>query len=442
MENAAKNIAAKPQFALAHLSPVKWLGILMGIVMPLVSALVYPTYMHRMPNAALEWSRLLEAPFVLSEILVIFWAMRSGMDSAKIWKSFPKDIKIALAVFTVGVFASSIFISAEPQRSVTMSIITVIHGLFAISVYDLLRSSKATDFRPFLRLLGAGLFLLAILTTWRFTFPPPPSEVLGGKIEWSSALPGFISVRHFGSWTGAITAGILAMLLYREDIKRISLMHIFYVASSTMTIWSGTRAAALAIFVTTIILVLLNRKLPKFQNLAIIAMMTGIAMTMAWLLLPYNDPTFLLYATADAAGANQMTGGRIGLWASTFQKWQFSPLFGWGTGSIFWEVYVDNWSHTQPHNVVLQFLISWGLVGAVPGIWLLGRAALNAHMITAHNRTLQPMFAILCTLLIMSLLEGMLHYPRFIMLIIVAFAAIFAFEASHGERKAINEIKG
>lgn len=433
MENAAPNFAAKRDFVRASLTPVEWLGVLIGIVMPVVSAIVYPTYMHTMPTVALEWSRLLEAPFVLCEIAVIFWAMRTGMDSTKVWKNFPWDIKIATSVLTVGVFASSLFISAEPQRSITMSIITLIHGLFAVSVYHLFRSSNASDFRPFVHLLGAGLFLLAILTYWRFAFPPPASQVLGGQIEWGSALPGFISVRHFGSWTGAIAAGFLASLMYREDIKRFSLVHILYLASAAMTVWSGTRAAVLAIFITGIILLLLNRKIPSFRNIAVIAVLTGAALTIAWSLLPYNDPTFLLYTLADTAGADQMTGGRLGLWGATFDRWQESPLFGWGTGSVFWEVYVG-WTHTQPHNAILQFLISWGFAGAVPAIWLLGRAIVSAHRIAAQNQALQPMLAILYTLLLMSLLEGMLHYPRFIMLIIIAFAAIFAFDISHSDR--------
>jgi exopolysaccharide production protein ExoQ len=435
MKKTAPNFSAKRNFAIVSLTPVEWLGILMGVIMPVVSAIVYPTYIHTMPTVALEWSRLLEAPFVLSEIAVIFWAMRAGMDSAKVWNRFPEDIKIAISVLAVGVFASSLLISAEPQRSITMSIITVIHGLFAVSVYHLLRSSRASNYRPFVHLLGAGLFLLAILTYWRFAFPPSASQVPGGQIEWGSALPGFISVRHFGSWTGAVTAGFLVSLIYMEDIKRISLVHILYLASAAMTVWSGTRAAVLAIFITGIILLLLNRKMPSFRNTAVIAMLTGTAMTIAWLLLPYNDSSFLLYTLEDTVGADQMTGGRLALWGATFEEWQKSPLFGWGTGSVFWEVYVG-WTHTQPHNAILQFLISWGLAGAVPALWLLGRAIVRAYRITAQNCTLQPMLAILLTLLLMSLLEGMLHYPRFIMLIMVAFAAIFASDVNHCGRTA------
>ena len=203
-----------------------------------------------------------------------------------------------------------------------------------------------------------------------------------------------------------------------------------------MTVWSGTRAAILAIALTALFLILIRRKMPSIQVMGTIAMLTGAAATAAWLLLPYHDPVFLLFDQADTSSSNQMSGGRLDIWAATFDKWQLSPFFGWGSGSQFWEVYVG-WPHTQPHNAILQFLISWGIVGAVAALWLLGRATFKAHMIAVHNEPVLPILAILYTLLLMSLVEGMLHYPRFIMIIMVAFAAILAYD-SNSRKQAIN----
>jgi exopolysaccharide production protein ExoQ len=334
----------------------------------------------------------------------------------------------------LGVFGSSIFISAYTLKSLTISIITAVHLLFAVSVYHLLTLSNVRNFRPFVTFLGAGLITLAALTFSRFVFPPPASTVLGGVIEWHAALPGFISVRHFGSWTGAVTAGFLATLLYYDDKERLSSAHALYFLSAAMTIWSGTRAAIAAIAITALILVLMRRKIPSFRAMSIIAMLTGAAMTAAWLLLPYNEPNFRLFIPSDLGSVNTLTSGRYDLWEATFEKWSHSPLWGWGSGSMFWEVYVG-WTQTQPHNAVLQFLISWGIVGAVGALWLLIRAILRTHMIAVRNESMQPLLAILYTLLLMSLVEGMLHYPRFIMLIMVAFAAILAYD--HNSQKIV-----
>ena len=274
-------------------------------------------------------------------------------------------------------------------------------------------------------LLGAGLLLLAVLTFWRFAFPPPASMVPGGVIEWGSALPGFISVRHFGSWTGAIATGFLVMLLFDQDIERLSWIQVLYFLSATMTVWSGTRAAVLAIVIATALSILARRKMPRIPAMAVIALLTGTATAVALLLPPYNHPDFQLFLSSDVGSADQFTSGRLELWAATFQKWKESVALGWGSGSIFWEVYVG-WPHTQPHNALLQFLISWGAIGTIAALWLLGRAIIKAHTATKRSASLLPLLAILYTLLLMSLLEGMLHYPRFIMLVMIMFAAIMA----------------
>lgn len=427
MDNLAQSLATKRGFTVSQFSTVEWLGILIGIVMPVVSAIVYPTYMHMMQTPWVEWSRLLEAPFVICEVLVILWAGRKGMDSTRMWSAMPLDIKIASVFLTIGVFGSSLFLSEYPLRSVTISIITMVHLLFGFSIYHLLRRANVTDLSPFILSLGAGLTSLAAMTFSKFAFPPPAHAVPGGVIEWHAALPGFISARHFGSWTGAIAAGFLVMVLYENRKFRTIWPHIFYFLSAAMTVWSGTRAAILAMIGSVFISALIKRKLPSFREVGVAAMLTGAAMTAAWLLIPYNDGTFMLFSEGDTASAAAMSSGRLDLWLATFQKWQGSTLLGWGSGSTFWDVNVG-WPHTQPHNAILQFLISWGLVGAVPALWLLVRAVASAHFATLKdNASLSPL-AILYALLIMSMLEGMLHYPRFIMLIFVMLAAILAID--------------
>lgn len=111
------------------------------------------------------------------------------------------------------------------------------------------------------------------------------------------------------------------------------------------------------------------------------------------------------------------------MWAATFSRWLDSPLLGWGSGSTFWEVYTG-WTHTQPHNVLLQFLISWGVLGAAGGLWLLGRATMAAHRAGQADPQRLALLAMLYALLFQSLFEGMLHYPRFITAIIVLFALL------------------
>lgn len=250
--------------------------------MPVVSALAYPTYMHQMEVPALELSRLLELPFVMFELAIIFYAYRCGMDRSSMWQALPRDIKVAVIALLIGVFASSAVLSAKPSFSLTMSLITVVHLLFALATMHLLRANSARDRGVFLLIMGAGLGIMATYTAWRFAFPPPASEVMGGVIEWRSAIPGFISVRHFGAWTGAIAAAFAIRILYSRPDAPLGWDHLFYFLAATLTIWSGTRAAILAIVFAFAVIMLIQRQLPGVRDIGIAAILTGLGMCFAW----------------------------------------------------------------------------------------------------------------------------------------------------------------
>lgn len=407
-------------------APLVVLGVLLGIILPVVSAVIFPTYTHMMAQPGLEWLRLIEAPFALAEASFIGWAMRRGMEPIRVIRVAPRDIKIALVFLLIGIFVSSILVSKRPADSITVSFFTLIHLLFFLAVAETVRGSQIIWHQRFIYMLGGGLVALACLTTWRFLLPPNPSHVMGGVIVWDASLPGFINVRHFGSWTGAVCAAFLVLLLNDKNHRSLSWSHFFYFLAATMTIWSGTRAAIFALAVTASVMVAMTRKLPTVRAIGILAFATGAALIAAWLMLPVNEASFQLFAGRGVGKPDELASGRLAMWQATYERWLVSPWFGWGSGSTFWEVFIG-WSHTQPHNAVLQFLISWGIIGAGGALWLLGRGIFAAHRQTLLYPELQPLLAILYTLLIMSLLEGMLHYPRFIMLIMAMFAVILTY---------------
>ena len=409
-------------------APLATIGIVIAIVLPMIAAMLYPTYTTVMDLPWVQWTRRREFVFVTFEIMVLLWAMRDGLQLTMVWSKAPRDIRLALIILAIGCSVSSIVISKFPAESMLISLVTMIHILFFTSVCFFTKRTTL-DQDMLLKSLSLGLVALGVMTAIRFAIPPDPSHVLGGQIVWGSALPGFISVRHFGAWTGAICAAFAALLLTRDANRRLSWPHICYVVAAAMTIWSGTRAAIVAIAIATLIVVAITRKLPAFKTVAVLTMLTGAALTAAWLVLP-DDPTFRLFnAAQDLANSDEFTGGRLSLWHATFARWLQSPLLGWGSGSMQWEVYVG-WVHSQPHNFVLESLISWGLIGASGAVWLVVRATVAAHRQVMRFQELLPMLAILDALLVQSMLEGMLHYPRFIMLIAFLLALILTYRPS------------
>ena len=407
-------------------SPVFYIGLLVGLIMPLVSALAYPTYMHEIPDAMTEWSRLQELPFVFSEFLVFCWALLRGMELRTYWDKIPRDCRIALSLFMVGLWGSTLLVSKVPATSLTISLSFVVQLLFALSVFHLIDGPRKKVISHLALGFGAGLAALAAFTAWRFLLPPAAHLVPGGKIEWFASLPGFINVRHFGSWTGAVLAIFTAIIIQRRDETAVNWHDAFFLLAMTMTIWSGTRAAMLAIAISCAILIISTRRFPSLRVIGRLSILTGIAGCIAFPLLPYGDSSFYLVSIVDSYGSiNQVSNGRADLWAITFDKWLEAPWFGWGSGATFWEVHIIGWRHTQPHNFVLQFLVSWGIIGAIGALWLLGRAVFAAQRCALAQPKLWPLLTGIYALLVMACLEGMLHYPRFIMLIMLLFATIF-----------------
>ncbi|WP_085811377.1 O-antigen ligase [Sphingomonas sp. TZW2008] len=397
--------------------------------MPILSAVLYPVYMYQMQPAWAEWTRLMELPFVACELAIIHVAIARGYHDGSIWRMLPRDIKIALVLLGIGLTTSSVFVSRNVPASITLSIITLIHLRFAAAMFFLAQRERAARLESFFLWLGVGLVALTLLTALKFHFPPPESAVPGGQIHWPSALPGFINVRHFGSWTGAIAAGLMVALLYGRQKER-GTTQLFYLLATGLTCWSGTRAAILAMGMVAVIALASMRRLPNGRSLTQIAGLSALALFGAVLLSP-DLPEFALFLRDNLQSADAITSGRTRLWHDTFYRWLDSPIFGWGSGSTFWEVNIG-WSHTQPHNAVLQFLISWGVVGAAGGLWLLGRAIVAIHPTGMGDERLRPLAGMTYSLLFMSLLEGMLHYPRFIMAIMIGFAVLLAARQQEG----------
>ncbi len=186
-----------------------WLGLLLGIFMPIAAALLYPTYRHRVDPGWAEWTRLLELPFVVCKVGVIQVAVRARYRDAAIWRRLPWDVVAAFVLLGAGLTISSAFMSRNPLDSILLSIITLVHLRFCAAMYFLAGEERPEAIGTLSLWLTLGLAALTMLTVWRFQLAPPAGTIPGGVIEWRSALPGFINVRHFGSWSGAIAAGLM-----------------------------------------------------------------------------------------------------------------------------------------------------------------------------------------------------------------------------------------
>ena len=403
---------------------VLFLAIALGIAMPLVEAALYPTYFVMMEREWAEFTRLIELPYVVFEVLFILWAGNNGFDLMQSLRRLPRDILVAAGVLLVAALGSSLIISSDKPYAMTHSLMWLVHLVFALAVVSVLATVRECKPTQFLRWHVVGLVVLSIYTAWWFLTIPPVETLPFEEVRLRGAVPGWIDVRHFGSWTGAVGAAFAVRILFAPQNANLKWDCACYFLAAGLTVWSGTRAAILAITFVTLVFVLIFRSWPDWRRIGIAALLTLFACGVAYLLLP-DDPVFHLFTERELAGDTDLTRTRWVMWSRSLEIWLQSPLLGLGTGSIFWE-YDPIITPTQPHNVILQFLISWGIVGATAGLWILVRAI---HAVHTASRSMPVMFgvvAMLYALLFQSLLEGMLHYPRFIVTIMVLGAMVIA----------------
>lgn len=121
--------------------------------------------------------------------------------------------------------------------------------------------------------------------------------------------------------------------------------------------------------------------------------------------------------------------GRTELWQYTIEKYLENPLFGKGPGSFFMITFNDwiygksplNIPHTQPHNMILQFLIEWGIIGTAIMLVLLIKFLIKSlqNLIKFKKYILLMPGLGIAALTAHGMVDGTFFHPTFTFLIVL-----------------------
>lgn len=406
---------------------VPFLGILISGLL-IFCGLVFRTYYVSLQSVPWELARQLGLPFVGAEMIVIYLALRRGMNIDEIWRGLPPVPRHSLTVFLALFWIGAAFFSEMGAFAMTQNLIMLVHLLFGAALYHLLTPIDRSGTRGMAKWLAVGLSIFCVMTAFAFIYHPPLSSMPDNQIVWQFAIPGFISVRLFGAFCGALFCFILAQLLQDEEHDENTVyQYLWLTLAAAMMIWSGTRAAVVGSFAAIAIFGFVHQLRPKKISTAFaIAGSIGVATIFAVSLVPYGDGTFLVVAPADTAQLENVSGGRLSYWTAVWEAYRTVPYFGAGPFAPFWILPEGQATHVQPHNIILQFLISWGVFATVAALLAIAYATWCAHRIAMQNRVVLPFLAMLDCLLVMSFFDGMAHFAQHLMLIMVAYGAIFS----------------
>lgn len=420
-----------------------WLGYAIGLALPIIAATIYPTYFISMPNPRLEITRQLGHIWMAGETVLIFYARRRGFSIRETWRVLPGWVKPTLLLFLATFWISSAFVSAQPGFSMALTVGWGIQLAYAAALAHLIAPVPLRHMDRIWHGFAAGLIALAAVIAVHFTCPPLFLRGAEHKIDWGNAIPGFISVRLFGSWAAAILA-LLTGVAWRSEQKeeRQTILFLATALAFGMMFWTGTRAAVLGWLCVLPVAWLLAGPPRSRAAVTYLPCYFILAAIIAVALQPYGHPSFSfsdIFDPATNASMDGISSGRLTLWKRALKVYCDYPLLGSGAGSSWWLVPLDGNRHVQPHNALVQFLLNWGLIPTIPAVALLFGGTWRAHRAARRRPPLLPFVLMLDCLLIMSIFDGMLHFAQFILLIVSCFAICLApRDVEAGEKEAVS----
>lgn len=398
-----------------------------AIVVPLIlSALLFRTYHGTMYSQLGEFARQLGTPHLAAEVILILVALGRGASITTAFNALPRAQRWMLLLFGAGMWIGTTLASRLPSYAFAFNASMIVHMIFAATLAQCLVVSRE-GMRVLVGQIGIGVVTLALLTAWQFISHPPLDAMPDGTIIWQFIIPGFISVRLLGAYCGALCCFLIGWLLIQDRTTRVPVWA-WAVVFLTLgfTFWSGTRAAILAMGAALAVAMTIYRARMIWQRWLALAVLAAGALAVAIALIPYDDPAFMLFHTSDLRSANGFSGGRLEYWLAVIDAIMRFQLFGAGPGASAWALAPDLYRHFQPHNVVLESLLNWGMLAGGCALSLLAVATWHAHRRVLARPELLPFLMMLDGLLAMSLVDGTLHFARHIMLAMICYAAIFA----------------
>lgn len=406
--------------------PVAAIGVGISFLLVL-NGILFKTYAIAMASPPVEAARQFGLLYILAEIGVILYALRQGLDVRQIWSGLSRFARYCSVFFLSIFWIGGAFQSEMPLFATAQNIMLIIHIVFAFAVYHSVSRIEVSGMHRLVMALAAGLLVFCGMTAFAFLNHPPLETMPNNEIIWQFAIPGFISLRLFGAFCGAIFCFMLAQLLLDEEAGQKRFWpYVWLTLCAAMTIWSGTRNAVVGVLIAAMIMMIFYRLRPLDRRSGAFLFLSIIVATfLAISFIPFNDPNFMLISAGDGASADSMSGGRLTYWLAIWKAYQTVPLFGAGPFASFWILPEGAATHVQPHNIILQFLTSWGLPATMAAVAMLSYATWKAHVVALKCRNILPFLSMLDSLLVMSFFDGTLHFAQPLMLIMMAFGAIF-----------------
>jgi O-antigen ligase len=235
---------------------------------------------------------------------------------------------------------------------------------------------------PAVRLVLAGMLAGAAAGT----------VMLGLGVDAPTAtFPIYGSVRLFGAHQFAGCVAALGLLAHTRGRPWRITTGVFGLIAGSGLMWSGSRAPVVALAVMAAAWFWRGSRTEKKLVLFWLPAFAVVALTVSSLLgRPYEGMGWssAVARTVQSAGIEQVSSERSHFWSETLDHALKSPWIGYGADGYRFMQPAQNGS--QPHNMLLQWLLEYGIVGLVPLGWLLARGVRGLFTRSPSDETHSP----------------------------------------------------
>jgi O-antigen ligase len=335
----------------------------------------------------------------------------------------------------------SVVFSLYPALSAARQAEWMTHILFGFILWHYLRRNRTAEVY-LLWAIPLGFLLVGLFEVgYWFHLDNPQSH------DWCNGTPFFVHIRHFGFY--AMTGLIFCCTPFIAGSDRFGRSrHVATVLGMTLCwaflVWTGGRAAigSAVVALAGILMLLPRRDRVSFAVIGIASATVG-----AWVATFFEVQSFCtgVQSMADRTFGPSFLTGRMEIWRSAL-----APMkgFRWlvGLGPDTYAFMPEKGWVNHPHSILVQFIVDWGVIGAVSMLVLLGLmfwtgyARLTAN-VDVNRRTLRVVaMATIGAYLVHSLVDGLFYHPQPLLFLSIMFAIVLLPSGSEAREPYVHPI--
>ncbi|MEE9454557.1 MAG: O-antigen ligase family protein [Paracoccaceae bacterium] len=360
-----------------------------------------------------------EAFWLLFAVSLIGASVASGTSVIEEVKLLPRTYLAVFLLFLCIWGYTSTFVAPHPVMANYYSGIGVVALLLGLAMAALRRRIGDRFLTNIAWAFFVAMLLHAPFLIWLYIL-----EGNNPEYNWTYRLPGFPGLRMYNySLEAGIAAGVGLFYVSKpcERFKR-TLLFIGIALLWVLLFWAGGRGAFLTLNVTVILAAFLVPEfVQKMWGVLITTIILGANLSLQ-LFVPNKNFGILsrIDRTFNSTSLNEITSSRLTIWSDAYEIFLARPFFGHGASQYkFLTTHADLNVHEHTHNILLELLISFGVVGTIALLYPLGRVWLFALLRSRNTVSASelPMFLVATTLLVHGLLSGTFYHIHSVFMI-------------------------